>query len=120
MKNCIKVPAKVAEASKAEYGRKFVLLFKTQLNKINDIVVKLIIAGLTLDIKNLFLELSAPKLKPIKPDKGIQGVRILNCRVAIDLASLLKFGPIKLINKFALKYIKKPIKNNIKVSFIPT
>ena len=27
MKNCIKVPAKVAEASKAEYGRKFVLLF---------------------------------------------------------------------------------------------
>ena len=86
MKNCIIVPAKVAEDSKAEYERKFVLLFKIHFNKINDIVVKLIIAGLILDIKNLFLELRAPKLKPIKPDKGIQGVRILNWRVAIDLA----------------------------------
>ena len=32
----------------------------------------------TLETKNLFLALRAPKLKPIKPDKGIQGVRILN------------------------------------------
>jgi len=38
----------------------------------------LMMAGLILEIKNLFLELRAPKLKPIKPDKGIQGVSILN------------------------------------------
>ena len=96
------------------------MFLKIQLNEINDIVVKLIIAGLTLDIKNLFLELRAPKLKPIKADKGIQGVRILNWRVAIDLASLLKFGPIKLIKKLALKYINSPNKINIRVSFMLT
>ena len=44
----------------------------------NKMVIRLVKAGLMLDIKNLFLELRAPKLKPIKADKGIQGVRIFN------------------------------------------
>ena len=44
----------------------------------NKIIVRLVIAGLMLDIKNLFLEFRAPKLKPIKADKGIQGVKIFN------------------------------------------
>ena len=104
MKNCINVPNNVAEASKAEDGIKVVLfLFEIQLNKIKIIIVMLMIAGLKLEIKNLFLELRAPKLKPIKPDKGIQGVSILNWKIAIVFASLLKFGPIKLIKKLALK-----------------
>ena len=38
-------------------------------------VVRLVIAGLILDMKNLFLEFRAPKLKPIKPQRGIQGLR---------------------------------------------
>ena len=65
------MPTNVAEASKAEDGRKVVLfLFGIQLNKIKIIIITLMMAGLTLEIKNLFLELRAPKLKPIKPDKG--------------------------------------------------
>ena len=121
MKNCINVPNNVAEASKAEDERKVVLfLFEIQLNKIKKIIVMLMIAGLILEIKYLFLELRAPKLKPIKPDKGIQGVSILNWKVAIDFASLLKFGPIKLIKKLALKYINIPNKINIRVSFMLT
>jgi hypothetical protein len=51
---------------------------KIQLNKIKKIVVMLVIAGLILDKKNLLWEFNAPKLKPIKLDKGIQGVSILN------------------------------------------
>ena len=79
MENCINVPTNVAKASKAEDGRKVVLfLFEIQFNKIKKIIVTLMIAGLILEIKNLFLELRAPKLKPIKPDNGIQGVSILN------------------------------------------
>ena len=31
-----------------------------------------------LDMKNLLRELRAPKLKPIKADKGMQGVKIFN------------------------------------------
>ena len=58
-----------------------------QLIKIKKIVVKLVMAGLILDKKNLLLEFKAPKLKPMKPDKGMQGVSILNWYVAIDLAS---------------------------------
>ena len=42
-------------------------------------IMRLVNAGLMLDIKNLFLELRAPKLKPKKADKGMQGVRIFNC-----------------------------------------
>ena len=87
----------------SKYGIKVVsLFFEIQLIEIKKIVVTLTIAGLTLDIKNLFLELSAPKLNPIKPDKGMQGVSILNWEVAIDFASVLKLGPIKLIKKLAL------------------
>ena len=79
MKNCVNVPTKVAEASKAEDGRKVVLfLFEIQLNKIKKIIVTLMIAGLIVEVKNLFLEFRAPKLKPIKPDNGIHGVSILN------------------------------------------
>jgi len=79
MKNCINVPTNVAEASKAEDGRKVILfLFEIQLNKIKKIIVTLMIAGLIVEVKNLFLEFRAPKLKPIKPDKGIQGVSIFN------------------------------------------
>ena len=51
---------------------------KIQLNEMKKIVVTLVIAGLILDKKNFLLEFKAPKLKPRKPDKGIQGVRILN------------------------------------------
>ena len=51
---------------------------KIQLAEINKIVVRLVKAGLMLDMKNLFLEFKAPKLKPIKAERGIQGVRILN------------------------------------------
>ena len=40
-----------------------------------------------LDIKNLFLELRAPKLNPINAERGIHGVRIFNCLAAIDFAS---------------------------------
>ena len=77
-------------------------------------------AGLTLDMKNLFLEFKAPKLKPIKPERGIQGVRILNWKDAIDFASAFKFGAIKFIRKPELKYTINPkIKNN-KVSLILT
>jgi len=35
-------------------------------------------AGLILDKKNFLREFKAPKLKPMKPDKGIQGVSIFN------------------------------------------
>ena len=49
-----------------------------QLNKIKRIVVRLVIAGLILDKKNFLLEFKAPKLKPMNPDKGIQGVSIIN------------------------------------------
>ena len=49
-----------------------------QQNKIKKIIVKLVIAGLILDKKNFFWEFKAPKLKPINPDKGIQGVNICN------------------------------------------
>ena len=49
-----------------------------QLNRIKKIVVMLVIAGLILDKKNFLWEFKAPKLKPIKPDNGIQGVSILN------------------------------------------
>jgi len=51
---------------------------KIQLNKIKKIIVKLVIAGLILDKKNFLWEFKAPKLKPMKPDKGIQGVSIFN------------------------------------------
>ena len=71
-----------------------------------------------LDMKNLFLELRAPKLKPIKAERGIQGVRIFNWKVATDLASELKFGPIKLIRKPELKYTIRPNIKNKKVSLI--
>ena len=66
------------------------------------------IAGLIVEVKNLFLELRAPKLKPIKPDKGIQGVRILNWKVAIDFASLLnnQVGTIQLTSEAVLKESK--------------
>ena len=53
-------------------------LFKIQLNKIKTIVVTLVIAGLILDKKNFLWEFRAPKLKPMKPDKGMQGVSIFN------------------------------------------
>ena len=53
-------------------------LLKIQLNKIKKIVVMLVMAGLMLEIKNFFREFKAPKLKPMNPDKGIQGVSILN------------------------------------------
>ena len=52
---------------------------KVQLNKIKKIIVTLVMLGLILDKKNFFREFKAPKLKPMKPDNGIQGVRILNC-----------------------------------------
>ena len=61
--------------------RKFEDVFswlKIQLNEIKKIVVRLVMAGLILDKKNFLLEFKAPKLKPMKPDKGIQGVRILS------------------------------------------
>ena len=48
------------------------------VNTIKKIVVTLVIAGLILDKKNFLREFKAPKLKPMKPDKGIQGVSILN------------------------------------------
>ena len=51
---------------------------KIQLNKINKIIVMLVIAGLILDKKNFLWEFKAPKLKPMKPDKGMQGVSICN------------------------------------------
>ena len=51
---------------------------RIQLNKIKIIVVRLVIAGLILDKKNFLWEFKAPKLKPIKPDNGIQGASILN------------------------------------------
>ena len=51
---------------------------KIQLNKIKKIVVTLVIAGLILDKKNFPWEFKAPKLKPMKPDKGIHGVSICN------------------------------------------
>ena len=51
---------------------------KIQLNKIKTIIVTLVIAGLILDKKNFLWEFKAPKLKPINPDKGIQGVSIFN------------------------------------------
>ena len=66
-------------------------------------MVRLVIAGLILDKKNFLWEFKAPKLKPINPDKGIQGVSIFNWKVAIDLASLLKLGANNLINKLELK-----------------
>ena len=44
----------------------------------NKITVRLVKAGLMLDMKNLLRELRAPKLKPIKADKGMQGVKIFN------------------------------------------
>ena len=44
----------------------------------NNIVIRLVMAGLMLDIKNLFLEFKAPKLRPINAERGIQGVSILN------------------------------------------
>ena len=44
----------------------------------NEIIVKLVKAGLMLDMKNLFRELRAPKLKPMKADKGMQGLKIFN------------------------------------------
>ena len=44
----------------------------------NKIIIKLVKAGLMLDIKNLLRELRAPKLKPINADKGIHGVSIFN------------------------------------------
>ena len=73
-----------------------------------------------LDIKNLFLEFKAPKLNPIKAERGIQGVRILSWLVAIVLASKFKFGAKKFIRKLELKNTTTPrIKNN-KVSFILT
>ena len=40
-------------------------------------IVKLVMAGLKLDKKNFFREFKAPKLKPMNPDNGIQGVSIL-------------------------------------------
>ena len=46
--------------------------------KIKKIVVMLVIAGLILNKKNFFREFKAPKLKPMKPAKGIQGVSIFN------------------------------------------
>ena len=42
------------------------------------IVEILIIEGLKLDMKNLFLEFKAPKLKPINAENGIQRERIFN------------------------------------------
>ena len=44
----------------------------------NKIVTRLVKAGLILDRKNLLRELRAPKLKPIKADNGMQGVKIFN------------------------------------------
>jgi len=61
--------------------RKFEDIFswlKIQLIKIKKIVVMLVMAGLILDKKNLRREFKAPKLKPMKPDKGMQGVSIFN------------------------------------------
>mgnify|MGYP003322816390 CR=1 FL=1 len=64
------------------YGTAIVAVYESVIHKqskfISLIIVTLMMAGLMLEIKNLFLELRAPKLKPIKPDKGIQGVSILN------------------------------------------
>ena len=86
----------------------------------NKIVIRLVKAGLMLDMKNLFLELRAPKLKPIKADKGMQGVRIFNWKAAIDLDSGLRFGPIMSIKKPELKNIIIPNKKNKKVNLILT
>jgi len=61
--------------------RKFEDVFswlKIQLNKIKKIIVTLVIAGLILDKKNFLCEFKAPKLKPMKPDRGMQGVSIFN------------------------------------------
>ena len=86
--------------------------------------MRLVMAGLMLDIKNLFLEFKAPKLNPIKAERGIQGVKILNWQDAIDLASALKFGATKFIRKTELKYTIIPrIKNNkvsLRLTFVRT
>ena len=44
----------------------------------NKIIVRLVKAGLMLDMKNLLRELRAPKLKPIKADKVMQGGKIFS------------------------------------------
>ena len=44
----------------------------------NKIIVRLVNAGLMLDMKNLLREFRAPKLKPINADKGMHGVSIFN------------------------------------------
>ena len=44
----------------------------------NIIVTILTIIGLILEIKNLFFEFKAPKLNPLKADKGMQGDKIFN------------------------------------------
>ncbi len=85
----MKVPVKVAKANNPAEMRKFedvFPLFKNQLNKMKKIIVTLVIAGLILDKKNFLLEFKAPKLKPMNPDKGIQGVSIFNCEESIDWA----------------------------------
>ncbi len=86
----MKVPVKVAKANNPVEVRKFVDVFswlKNQLSKMKKIVVTLVIAGLILDEKNFLREFKAPKLKPMKPDKGIHGVSIFNWEEAIDWAS---------------------------------
>ena len=70
-----------------------------------------------LDMKNLFLEFKAPKLNPIKAERGIQGLRILNWKDAISLVSKLKFGAIKFIREPELKNTTTPTIKNSKVSF---
>ena len=71
-------------------------------------------------MKNLLRELRAPKLKPIKADNGIQGVKIFNWYVATDLDSGLRFRPIKSIRKLALKNTINPMIKNKKVNLILT
>ena len=43
--------------------------------------------GLSMIQKTYFYLKRAPKLKPINPDKGMQGVKIFSCLIAMSLAS---------------------------------
>ena len=65
--------------------------------------------GLKLDIKNLFFVLSAPKLSPMNPDRGMHGDSIFSCFAAMIWVSKSKLGAILEIIKVALKNTIIPI-----------
>ena len=83
----------------------------------NKIVTKLIIDGLKLDRKNLFLEFKTPKLSPINADSGMHGDSIRNWRTAISWVCGVKLGPNIWIKKSAFKKIIKLIRLNIRDNF---